>query len=90
MNKTEFIKKLAEKAQVSTKEAELFLNATLNCISDAMVDGEKIQLKGFGVFEAKQRAERTGLNPRTKEVIQIAAKRAPTFVASKTLKDAMV
>lgn len=89
MNKTELINAVAEKAGLSKKAAEAAVNATLAAITEGLKADEKVQLVGFGSFEVKHRAERTGLNPRTKEPVTIAATKAPTFKAGKALKDAV-
>ncbi len=89
MNKTELIAAIAEKAGLSKKDAERALNATIDAITASLVAGDKVQVSGFGIFEAKKREARTGRNPRTKETIQIPATRLPAFKASKTLKDAV-
>ena len=89
MNKAELINAVAAKADVSKKDAEAVLTAALDTITAAMAEGEKVQLVGFGSFEVKHRAERTGLNPRTKEPVTIAASKVPTFKAGKALKDAV-
>ena len=86
MNKTELINAVAEKAGLSKKAAE---NAPLSAITEGLKSDEKVQLVGFGSFEVKHRAERTGLNPRTKEPVTIAASKVPTFKAGKALKDAI-
>jgi len=87
MNKSELIAEVADKSGISKKETEITLNATLEAIADALRQGEKIQLVGFGVFEVKNRAARTGRNPKTKEPINIPASRTPQFKAGKTLKE---
>ena len=89
MNKTELIAAVAEKANITKKESELVVAATFDAIVDALKEGEKVQLVGFGSFEVKHRAERTGRNPKTKETITIAASSTPTFKAGKALKDAV-
>ena len=89
MNKAELINAVAASADVSKKEAEAVVSATLDAITAALKEGEKVQLVGFGSFEVKHRAERTGLNPRTKEPVTIAASKVPTFKAGKALKDAI-
>ena len=73
MNKTELIAAVAEKASISKKESEVVINAALDTIIDSLKNDEKVQLVGFGSFETKHRAERTGRNPKTKESITIAA-----------------
>ena len=87
MNKTELIAAIAEKSGVSKKDAEAVITATLDAITAALQEGEKVQLVGFGGFETKKREARTGRNPHTKESIEIPATKVPVFKASKTLKD---
>lgn len=89
MNKTELIAAIAEKAGISKKDADKALAATIDTIVDTMKKGDKVQLVGFGTFEVKARAERTGLNPATKQKIVIPASKAPAFKAGKALKDAI-
>lgn len=89
MNKTELIAAAAERAGLTKKDAERALNAAIDAITASLVAGEKVQIAGFGSFEAKNREARTGRNPHTKETIQIPATRVPAFKASKTLKDAV-
>ena len=89
MNKTDLIAAVAAKTGMSKKDAERAVNATVETVSDALIKGDKVQVSGFGIFEAKQREARVGRNPRTKETIQIPATRLPVFKASKTLKDAV-
>ena len=89
MNKTELIAAVAEVSGLSKKDSELALNATLNTITTALKKGDKVQLVGFGSFEVKKRAARTGLNPRTKQPVKIAASKVPAFKAGKALKDAV-
>ena len=87
MNKTELIAAVAEKAGLTKKDAERALNAAFDAITASLVAGDKVQVSGFGIFEAKKREARVGRNPRTKETIEIPATRLPGFKASKTLKD---
>lgn len=87
MNKTELIAAVAAKAELSKKDAEKALNATIDTITAALTAGDKVQLVGFGSFETKTREARTGRNPRTGENIEIAASRLPAFKAGKALKD---
>ena len=89
MNKTELVKAVAAKAEVSQKEAEAVVKATFDAITDAMAKGEKVQLIGFGTFEVRARAARKGVNPQTKKAVKIAACKAPAFKAGKALKDAV-
>ena len=87
MNKAELINVVSEAAEVSKKDAELVITATLDAITDALKEGEKVQLVGFGSFEVKKRAARVGRNPKTKEPIEIPASTVPVFKAGKVLKD---
>ena len=87
MNKTELIAVTAEHAGLTKKDTERVLNAAIDAISLALVQGEKVQLSGFGTFETKAREARVGRNPHTKEAIEIPATRVPSFKASKALKD---
>ena len=87
MNKAELINAVAEKAGLSKKETETVVNATIDVIAGALADGDKVQLVGFGAFEVKSRAERTGRNPKTKEEIKIPASTVPVFKPGKALKD---
>ena len=89
MNKTELIAIAAENAGLTKKDTERVLNAAIDAISLALVKGEKVQLSGFGTFEAKARKARIGRNPHTKEPIDIPATRVPTFNPSKALKDSV-
>ena len=89
MNKTELIAAVAEKTGLTKKDAERAVNAAIDAVSAALVAGDKVQIAGFGTFEAKARAARTARNPRTGEDIQIAATRIPAFKAGKALKDAI-
>ena len=87
MNKAELINVVSEAAEVSKKDAETVITATLDAITDALKEGEKVQLVGFGPFEVKKRAARVGRNPKTKEPIEIPASTVPVFKAGKVLKD---
>lgn len=89
MNKTELITGMAEKAEISKKDAEKALNAFTNIVADTLVDGDKVSITGFGTFEVVERAERQGRNPATGETITIAASKSPKFKAGKALKDAV-
>lgn len=89
MTKFDLIAAVAETAELTKKDAEKAINATIDVITKALAEGEKVSLVGFGTFETRERAARTGINPRTKENIQIAASVAPTFKAGKALKDAV-
>lgn len=89
MKKTNLVESVATKAELSKKDAEAAVTAVIDSITEALKDGEKVTLVGFGTFEVKERAARTGLNPRTKEKIEIAAAKVPGFKAGKALKDAV-
>ncbi len=89
MNKTELIAAVAAKTGLTKKDAEKVVNATIDTITESMVNGDKVNVSGFGIFEVKAREARVGRNPRTKETIQIPATKLPAFKASKTLKDAV-
>ena len=87
MNKAELINAVATAAEVSKKDAEAVITATLDTITEALKEGEKVQLVGFGSFEVPQRAARTGRNPKTNDMIEIPASVVPIFKAGKVLKD---
>ena len=89
MNKTELIAAVAEKADLSKKDAEAAVTAAIDAITAALSQQEKVQLVGFGSFEVKTRAERVGRNPKTKETIEIPASRVASFKVGKALKDAV-
>ena len=89
MNKTELISIVSENAGLSRKDTERMLGAAIDAITAALVKGEKVQLSGFGTFEAKVRKARIGRNPHTKQPIEIPATRIPAFSPSKALKDAV-
>jgi DNA-binding protein HU-beta len=86
MNKTELVEKIAEDAGLAKSEAERALKATLDAITDAIADGEKVTLPGFGTFERRERAARTGRNPQTGETLKIAKSKVPAFKAGATFK----
>ena len=89
MNKTELVASMAEKANISKKAAEKALAAFIDSVSDELKKGEKVQLIGFGTFEVREHAARTGINPKTKETIKIAASKSPAFKAGAALKAAI-
>ena len=89
MNKSQLIDSISIKAEISKKDVEKVINAFTNVVADALVDGDKVQLVGFGTFEVVERAERQGRNPATGETITIAASKSPKFKAGKALKDAV-
>ena len=87
MNKTELISRVAEISEITKKDAEKAVNATLEAIEVTMAGGEKVQLVGFGTFEVRDRAARTGRNPKTGEEIKIPATKVPAFKPGKALKE---
>ncbi len=89
MNKNELISAVAEATGVSKKDTDAVIKATFEAISKAMADGDKVQLIGFGTFETRERAERTGINPLTKQKINVPASRVPAFKAGKALKESV-
>lgn len=89
MNKSELIDAIAEKAELSKKDAGSALDAVVAAITTALKDGDAVTLVGFGTFAVKERAARTGRNPQTGKEIKIAASKTPSFKAGKGLKDAV-
>ena len=89
MNKTELIAAIAEKTELSKKDAEKAVKAFTDVVVEELKKGEKIQLVGFGTFEVSERAARTGRNPQTGAEMNIPASKAPKFKAGKALKDAV-
>lgn len=87
MNKTDLVNVVAAEANLSKKDAEAAVSATFAAIANALKNGDKVQLIGFGTFEVKDVAAREGRNPKTGETIKIAAAKKPAFSASKVLKD---
>ena len=87
MNKAELITSMAEKSQLTKKDAETALKAFIDSVQEALENGDKVQLIGFGTFETRERAAREGRNPRTKETITIPASTVPVFKAGKEFKD---
>ena len=89
MQKTDVVKSVADRANVSQKEAKQVIDAALDIITESLKGGEKVTLTGFGTFEVRQRQEREGVNPQTRQKIKIAATKTPGFSASSTLKEAV-
>ena len=87
MNKAELITSMAEKSQLTKTDAESALKAFIDSVQEALENGDKVQLIGFGTFETRERAAREGRNPRTKETITIPASTVPVFKAGKEFKD---
>jgi len=89
MNKHELIETVSSKAEISKKEADAVVNATLDAIIEGLVKEGKVIIPGFGSFEVRNKTAREGRNPRTGEKVTIAAKRAPAFKPGKAMKDAV-
>lgn len=87
MTKAELINAVAQKTGLSKKDSEKAVVAVIDSISETLATGEKVALVGFGTFEVKERAAREGINPRTKEKIEIPASKLPSFKAGKGLKE---
>ncbi|QNU67795.1 HU family DNA-binding protein [Ruminiclostridium herbifermentans] len=87
MNKSDLINSIASKSGLNKKNSEAALNAFISSVEDALKAGDKVTLVGFGTFEVRERAERKGRNPQTKQEITIPASKAPVFKAGKGLKD---
>ena len=89
MNKATMIAKIAEKSDLTKKQAEAALNAFTETVFEALKDGDKVQLMGFGTFEVKERAAHIGRHPTTGEAMEIPASKTPSFKAGKTLRDSV-
>ena len=89
MTKVELIAAVANEANLTKKDAEAAVNSALNAITNALKEGDKVALVGFGTFEARERAARKGINPLTKEPMDFPATKVPAFKAGKALKDAI-
>lgn len=89
MNKSELVGKVAEKSGLSKKDSEKAVNAMIDAIGEALAQGDKVSLVGFGTFEVRERAPRTGRNPQTGEEIAIPATKVPAFKAGKALKESV-
>ena len=89
MNKTDLVKVVSIKANISQKDAEIAVKAVFDAISESLALKEKVQIVGFGTFAVKDRAAREGRNPKTGESMTIAASKVPAFSAGKALKDAV-
>ncbi|AIF65278.1 MULTISPECIES: HU family DNA-binding protein [Bacillaceae] len=89
MNKAELVEAVAQQAELSKKDASKAVDALLETISETLAKEEKVQLVGFGTFEVRERAARTGRNPQTGEEITIPASKAPAFKAGKDFKEAV-
>ncbi|WP_308241896.1 HU family DNA-binding protein [uncultured Prevotella sp.] len=89
MNKTELIEKIAVGAEIKKEDAKKALEVTIEAIKNALIEGDKVQLIGFGTFSVNERPAREGINPATKEKITIAAKKVAKFKAGAELADAI-
>lgn len=89
MTKAELIAAVAEKSELTKKQSESAVKAVIDTITETLANGDSIQLVGFGTFEVRDRAARTGINPRTKKKIQIEATKVPAFKAGRSLKEAV-
>lgn len=89
MTKAELIAAVAEKTELTKAQSEKAVKATIEAITETLAKGDSIQLVGFGTFEVRDRAARTGINPRTKKKIKIEATKVPAFKAGRALKDAV-
>lgn len=89
LNKKGLIDVVANKLDITKKDATVAVETVFEAITESLVNGNKVDISGFGKFEVKTRAERTGINPATKETIQIPASKAPGFKAAKALKEAV-
>jgi len=89
MNKTDLINAVAEKSELSKKDATKAVDAVFDAVAEALKDGDKVQLIGFGNFEVRERSARKGRNPQTGEEIDIPASKVPAFKPGKALKDAV-
>lgn len=89
MNKTELINSVVEKSGLTKADATKAVNSVFGSVQDALATGDKVQLIGFGTFETRERAERTGRNPQTGEDMVIPAMKVPAFKAGKELKEAV-
>ena len=89
MNKVQLVEAVAAAGKLTKKDAEVAVKAVTDSIIEALKNGEKVQLVGFGTFEVKERAAREGRNPQTGEKITIKASKAPAFTAGKAFKDSV-
>lgn len=89
MTKADLINAIAEKSELSKKDSEKALNAAVASITEALTNGDKVQIVGFGTFEVRDKKEKKAINPRTKEKVLVPARKSPAFKAGKALKDAV-
>lgn len=90
MNKSDLVSKMAEKSGLTKKDTQKALDSFMACVEEALIEGDKVQLVGFGTFETRERAARQGRNPKNPDqIIEIAASKAPVFKAGKSFKEAV-
>lgn len=89
MTKADLINAIAEKSELSKKDSEKALNAAVASITEALTNGDKVQIVGFGTFEVRDKKAKEAINPRTKEKVLVPARKSPAFKAGKALKDAV-
>lgn len=89
MKRSELVAAIADKASMTKKDADMALGAAIEAITEALKDGDKVQLVGFGTFEVREKAARVGRNPQTGKEINIPASKAPAFKAGKAFKEAI-
>ena len=87
MTKAELAEKLALKTNINKKQAEIVINSMIKSINDALANGDKVELRGFGAFSTKQREARTGRNPRTGDSVEVTEKNIPFFKTGKQLRE---
>ena len=87
MNRADLAAKVAQQANITKKDADYIVGLTMNTIMEAVAEGEKVQIVGFGTFEVRERSERTGRDPRTNETITIPSSKAPAFHPGKVFKE---
>lgn len=90
MNKAQLIERVCERTDLTKKDGQLAVNAVFDVIGEELERGEKVQIVGFGTFETRERAARTGRNPQTGEPLEIEARRVPVFKAGKSLKETVM
>ena len=87
MTKAELVEKVADRIHLTKKQTEVIVNILLTCVTEALSDGDKVELRGFGSFRIRQRNPREGRNPKTGDTVQIPAKKVPFFKAGKELRE---
>ena len=87
MTKAELIEKVSEQINLPKKDTEIIVNTVVECISDALYNGDKVELRGFGSFRLRKRNSREGRNPKTGDVVSVPAKKVPFFKPGKELRE---